>query len=137
MDEQLDKALNDNNNKHLLNLNSVKIRQMTIEIIDTLDTARVNKKSIVEKLDRYRYIDEINELKYGNYLRWISLDDEKYKLNKGAIFCELNISDNGINVMCKSFASKYFQINLDSNIIFQRLSDQELVLISALDYMSK
>ena len=35
------------------------------------------------------------------------------------------------------FNSRHFQISMDKNLIFQRLTDQELVLLSALDHLSK
>jgi len=40
--------------------------------------------------------------------------------------------------VCKNFGfpSRHFQISMDKNLIFQKLTDQELVLLSALDHLS-
>jgi hypothetical protein len=32
---------------------------------------------------------------------------------------------------------RHFQLSMDKNLIFQKLTDQELVLLSALDHLSK
>ena len=51
----------------------------------------------------------------------------------------MNITDNGVFCVCKNygFKSRHFNISMDKNLIFQRLTDQELVLLSALDHLSK
>jgi tRNA isopentenyl-2-thiomethyl-A-37 hydroxylase MiaE len=82
----------------------------------------------------------MNELKCGTYLRWINLDNtNSVVLSKGAIFCELKITNEGVFLICKNvgFNSRHFQISLDKHLIFQKLTEQELVLLSALDHLSK
>ena len=60
-------------------------------------------------------------------------------LSKGALFCEMKITDDGVFCVCKNFGfpARHFQISMDKNLIFQRLTDQEQVLLSALDHLSK
>ena len=88
----------------------------------------------MKKLNNYRYIDAINELNYGSYIRWIDISNpEELILNKGALFCELSITDNGIYIICKSFKNKHFKIKMDENLVFQKLSNQESVLLCAFD----
>jgi hypothetical protein len=82
----------------------------------------------------------MNELKYGTYLRWITIKDpNNIYLTKGALFCELNITNNGVNILCKNIGtgSRHFQIKMDECLIFQKLTQQELVLLNALDHLSK
>ena len=81
----------------------------------------------------------MNELKYGTFLRWISIEDPtNIQLTKGAIFCEMKITDDGVFCVCKNFGFpvRHFRISMDKNLIFQKLTDQELVLLSALDHLS-
>ena len=95
---------------------------------------------IMRKLKEYKYVDEMNELKYGAYIRWIPIEDpDNIYLTNGAIFCEMKITDNGVFFVCKNygFKSKHFQISMDKNLVFQKLTNQELVLLSALDHLSK
>ena len=81
----------------------------------------------------------MSDLKYGTYIRWIPIEvPDKINLVKGAVFCEMKITDNGVFLVCKNYGynRKHFQIKLDENLIFQKLTEQELVLLSALDHLS-
>ena len=134
------KALDDDSNETLLNFTSDKITEMNLNIIKELQLPRKNTIDIMNKLREYKYVDEMNELKYGAYIRWIPIEDPtNINLTKGALFCEMKITDDGVFCVCKNYGYnlRYFQLSMDKNLIFQRLTDQELVLLSALDHLSK
>lgn len=138
--QKLLKALDDDTNETLLNFTTDKIREMNLNIIKELQLSRKDTLEIMNKLNEYKYVDEMNELKYGAYIRWIPIEDPKnIYLTKGAIFCEMKITDDGVFCVCKNygFKSRHFQISMDKNLIFQRLTEQEQVLLSALDHLSK
>jgi hypothetical protein len=85
-------------------------------------------------------VDEMSDLKYGTYIRWICIENPKQiNLVKGAVFCEMKITDDGVFLICKNFGntSRHFQISMDTNLIFQKLTEQELILLSALDHLAK
>jgi hypothetical protein len=134
------KALDDDSNETLLNFTSDKIKEMNLNIIKELQLPRKDTLDIMNKLRDYKYVDEMNELKYGAYIRWIPIEDpSNIHLTKGALFCEMKITDDGVFCVCKNFGynMRHFQLSMDKNLIFQRLTDQELVLLSALDHLSK
>ena len=134
------KALDDESNENLFNFTSKKILEMNLNILKELQLDRSETLDILKKLKEYKYVDEMNELKYGTYLRWVPINNpENIHLTKGAIFCELKITDNGVFIVCKNFgySTKHFQIKMDECLVFQKLSGQELVLLSALDHLSK
>jgi hypothetical protein len=134
------KALDDDSNETLLNFTSDKIKEMNLNIIKELQLPRKDTLDIMNKLREYKYVDEMNELKYGAYIRWIPIEDPtNIHLTKGALFCEMKITDDGVFCVCKNFGytMRHFQLSMDKNLIFQRLTDQELVLLSALDHLSK
>lgn len=134
------KALDDDSNETLFNFTTEKIREMTFKILKELHLPKKETLDIFNKLRDYKYVDEMNDLKYGTYLRWIPIENpENIYLSKGAIFCEMKIVDDGVFCVCKNFGFpvRYFQISMDKNLIFQRLTEQELVLLSALDHLSK
>ena len=134
------KALDDDSNETLLNFTSDKIKDMNLNIIKELQLPRKDTLDIMNKLREYKYVDEMNELKYGAYIRWIPIEDPtKINLTKGALFCEMKITDDGVFCVCKNYGytQRHFQLSMDKNLIFQRLTDQELVLLSALDHLSK
>jgi hypothetical protein len=138
--EKLLKALEDESNETLFNFTTEKIREMTLKIIKELHLPRKDTIDIFNKLRDYKYVDEMNDLKYGTYIRWIPIEDpDNIHLTKGAIFCEMKINENGVMCVCKTFGFpvRHFQISMDRNLIFQKLTDQEMVLLSALDHLSK
>jgi len=134
------KALDDDSNEQLLNFTSKKITEMNLKIINELQLDRKEGLELMNKLKGYKYIDELNDLKYGTYVRWIPLHDPtNIYMTKGALFCEYKIKDDGVYLICKNigFIAKHFQIKLDENLVFQKLTEQELVLLSALDHLAK
>lgn len=134
------KALDDENNENIMNFTSKKIKEMNLKVLQELHLSKSETIELFNKLVGYRYVDEINELKYGTYLRWINLTDpNSIKLSKGALFCDLKIEKNGISLVCKNYGYnfKHFQVKLDECLIFQKLTDNEMVLLSALDHLSK
>lgn len=134
------KALDDENNENLMNFTSKKIKEMNLKVLQELHLTKQETIELFNKLIGYRYVDEINDLKYGTYLRWIPLTNPNLiNLSKGALFCELNIEKNGISLVCKNygFSGRHFTIKLDECLVFQKLTDHELVLLSALDHLSK
>lgn len=138
--DKLLKALDDDSNEPLFNFTTEKIREMNLKILKELHLPKNITTEIFKKLNDYKYVDEMNDLKYGTFIRWIPIEDpENIHLTKGSIFCEMKIKDDGVYCVCKNFGfpTKHFQISMDKNLIFQKLTDQELVLLSALDHLSK
>jgi hypothetical protein len=138
--EKLLQALDDESNETLFNFTSEKIREMNLNILKELHLPKKETIDIYNKLKDYKYVDEISDLKYGTYLRWIPIEDvTNIHLTKGALFCETKITDDGVFCVCKNFGypPRHFQLAMDKNLIFQKLTEQELVLLSALDHLSK
>lgn len=134
------KALDDESNESLMNFTSDKIKEMNLNILKELHLSKKDTLDLLTKLNDYKYVDEMNELKYGSYIRWIPIEDpDNVHLTQGALFCEMKITDNGVFCVCKNYGYKtrHFQISMDKNLIFQKLTNQELILLSALDHLSK
>ena len=136
--EKLLKALDDESNENLFNFTTKKLREMVLNILKELHLPRNETLSMFNKLKNYKYVDEMNDIKYGTYIRWVPISNpENIELKKGAIFCEMKITDDGVFMVCKGFGNKHFQIKMDEILVFQKLTDQEQVLLSALDHLSK
>jgi hypothetical protein len=136
MDSKLIKAIEDNTNEHLLNFTPAKIKNLNLKILMQLELTDTNIiKDMMQKLNNYKYVDEMNELKYGTYIRWIPLDNiNNIHLTKGAIFCEIKITDDGVYLICKNFgnSTKHFRLKFDECLVFQKLTEQELILLNAI-----
>jgi len=134
----LNKALDNTLNESIINLTTKKIKEMNLMILRDLHLTKDQTLNYLQKLNKYRYIDEINDLKYGSFIRWIPITNpDNLPLHSGGLICDIKITDNGIIIICKNFLHKYFQIKLDECLIFQKLSSQELILLYALDHISK
>lgn len=135
--QSLMNALDDDDNESLMNLDTRTIKAVKNDMLQKLNLQREQLKKLHGQLKDYRYVDEMNELKYGGYIRWISLrDPNKIKLTNGGIICDILVKDNGIHVVCRNNMHRMFQIKLIECMVFQKLSDQEKVLISVMDYLN-
>jgi hypothetical protein len=138
--EVLNQAIDDESNETLLGLTTLKIKEMNLKVVNELCLPKEEALGIMRKLSDYKYVDEMDDLKYGTYIRWIKLNDpDDLNLTKGAIFTDIKITDQGVNLICKNFgdSSKRFTIKMDECLIFRKLTNQEMVLLSALDHLSK
>jgi hypothetical protein len=135
--EEITKAAENDNNSHILNLTTLIIHKMKNHILDELQLTRIEKMEIMKKIKKYRYVDQMNELKYGGFIRWINITDpENLFLTKGAIFCDFKINDNGVMILYKNFYGKTYEIKMEECIIFQKLSYQEEVLLKVMDKLN-
>ena len=133
------KALEDDSNESLINFTTSKMREMNLNILKELMLPKKDTLELLKKLENYKYVDEMNDLKYGAHIRWIPIENpETIQLKQGAMFCEIKIKEQGVYCLCKNygFNARHFQLSFDKNLIFQKLTEQELVLLSALDHLS-
>ena len=136
--EQLLIALDNEENSSLINLTKKKIAKDKNDILQQLQLPGAKVKELNKKLKNYRYIDELNDLKYGSYIRWFNIKDpEKIKLTNGGIVCDIKLTDTGTHIVCKNSFHKFMQIRMDECILFQKLSEQENIIIAVLSYLDK
>ena len=132
------KSLDNENNSSMNNLSSKKIKSMKNDYLQQLQLSREKLKEYHTKLKEYRYVDDLSDIQYGRYIRWINLKDPtKISLTQGGIIIDIKICQGGIQVVCKNFRNKKFQIKIDECFIFQKLTDQEKIILSALDYVNE
>jgi hypothetical protein len=131
-DEMLIKALEDETNAYLFDLTTDKMLEQIKRILGELKLPKKTEREYIKKLEYYKVVDDPREIKYGAYVRWIVLDD--FSLANGAIFCDL-VDEN--TMKCKNFTGRHFQIRTDECLVFQKLTNQELVILSAMDHLSK
>lgn len=135
--EKLANALDNDNNEGIMNLTTKKIAEMNYNIVKELHLGKTETLNFLKKIKGYRYIDEIHELKYGSYVRWIPIfDPTNIPLNYNGIVCEIKIMDDGVLIVCKNFMHRHYSFKMEESLIFQRLTDQELVILSALDHIN-
>ena len=131
-------ALDNENNESIMNLTSKKIFEMNYNIIKELHLDKPTTIEYLKKLKGYRYVDELNDLKHGGFIRWIPITDPTYlPLNYCGMICDIKITDNGVLITCKNFMHRHYTFKMDECLIFQKLTTQEKIIINALDHLDK
>lgn len=129
-------ALDNEDNESLLELNPAKIKQQKNDILQRMQFKGQDLKKYHQKLKNYRYVDEVKDLKYGAFIRWFKITDpNNISLVNGAILCDIKIQNDGIHLVFKNFMNRFIQIRMDECILFQKISDQEAIILSVLDYL--
>lgn len=133
----LEKSLTNECNKNISKLTFDDINKNKEDIISDLYLNKREKHLLLKQLKDYQYIDELPDLVEGRYIRWINIiDPHNIKLTNGGILCEIKIEDY-VTLVMKNKMNRFFQINLDENLIFQKLTDQEKVILYAIDLVNK
>lgn len=136
--DRLLNALENENNESLLDLNKEKISTMKNDILQKLNIKNDKLKLFHKKLKLYRYVDNVEDINYGSFIRWISLKTPNdIKLTNGGIVCDMKTKDESIYIICKNSLNRFFTLRLEENIIFQKLTPQEEVILSAMNYLNK
>jgi hypothetical protein len=131
-------ALDSNNNENIMHLTSKKILQMNFNILNELNLDKPTLRTYLSKLKDYRYIDELSDLKYGSFIKWIPITDPNYlPLHYSGIICDIKITDNGVLITSKNFMHRHYTFKMDETLIFQKLSSQEQLIVKALDYLDE
>ena len=129
-------ALDNENNESIMKYNSRMIKSIKNDYLQKLLLSKAILKEFHKKLADYRYVDDLSDIHYGRYIRWINLKNpEKIVLTRGGMIIDIKILSNGIHLVCKNQKNNRFQIKIDECYIFQKLTEQEKVLLSVLDYI--
>ena len=134
--QQLLNALENDQHDGLFHFTTQKIQDLNKEILSELHLSDHEFAELCNKLHQYKYVDEMNDLKCGAFVRWIPIEDPTHMvLTKGAFFCEFKITSNGVFCICKNIGNRHFRISMETNLLFQKLTNQELTLLTALDHI--
>lgn len=131
-------ALDNDANLHLMDLDTKKLNEMNLRILQELDLTDQQLIDFYTKLQGFKYIDDLTDLRPGTYLRWISLEDNDVNLSKGACFCRSVFTNEGTKIVLKSFLKgrvRYITLNFDDYQFFYKLTNEERVVLSALDHL--
>jgi hypothetical protein len=135
MDEELEEVMEEIKKYNIQD--SKTIKQSKIHILKEILNNDTELKEYYKILKEYRYIDELDELRYGSYIRWINIFKEPISLLllRGGFIADIT-NKNGINILCKN-RNKFFTIKMDRSVIFQKNTKQEEVLIKILDHLKE
>jgi hypothetical protein len=112
-------------------INNKSLRDISKEMFNLLQQyyQTDDLERILNKLLNYYYVDEIYKIQRGRFIRWISR--KSLNLTNGALVMEIKFLDNGIHILCKNNIGKIIQIKFDDCIIFQKMSFDENLILTA------
>lgn len=135
--QYLKESIENENNKSILNLTTKIIKERKEEILNELPINKSKINEFKKKLKEYRYIDEINELHIGAFIRWIKFDsNNKLSITNGAILTDVIFEDD-ILLLLKNNINRFFSVKFNNNLIFQKLTNQEKIILFAIDNIDK
>ena len=140
-DESIDDLLNalgNETNESVMNLSSSKIKSLKNDMLQRLGLSGKELKLFHKKLKSYRYCSDMSDIQFGCYIRWIPLKTvDEIKLTNGGIIIDIDIINNCVQIKVKNNMNRIFQIKFDECYIFQKLTNQENIILGVLDYLEK
>lgn len=136
IDELLD-ALDNEKNDSILNHTPEEINNTKYKLFKSLNLSKSVIDDLLNKLNDYRFIENVDDLVEGSYIRWINLNElDDFKLKNGAKLLSIKTKENDSDdnlLSCLKYLNggitSFFNLKFETNLIFQKLSDQELMLL--------
>ena len=132
--EIIKKALENIDNESIINTSFREINENKKELFRNIQLEHEYTRDYLKKLKDYRYCEDIDTIFIGRFIRWIPLDKEYISLKHGAFIVNINESDDSILLKCK-LGRYVFDVNFSKSVVFQKLTDQEIVLLNIINYL--
>jgi len=135
-------SLDNDRNLSISKLTYDKINNMKYNMLERLGMNDDELESMLHKLADYRYVEELQDIQHGAFIRYVPLTSKNRQkediiLKNGGFICEVKILGSGVHLLCRNHFRKIFQLKLDEVLIFQKLSNQEEIILSVFDYLAK
>jgi hypothetical protein len=143
-------SLDNDRNLSISKLTYDKINNMKYNMLQRLGMNDEELESMLLKLGDYRYVEELQDIQHGAFIRYIPLTSKSKRnrndrdngdgdiiLKNGGFICDIKILGSGVHLLCRNHFRKIFQLKLDEVLIFQKLSNQEEIILSVFDYLAK
>jgi hypothetical protein len=135
--DELLRAVGNETNETMMSNSFERIENGKLDVFaNELELNKVATKDFMKRLREYMFIDDIKEIKYGSYIRWISLKNPGViKLTTGGFICDIkkNKSEDDIIIFCKNRMNMVFQLKMSEAFIFQKLTLQEKTILNAVE----
>jgi len=132
----INQLLENERNESLENKTLDDILQEIIEVFKEQGLTNKKIKDFCESLAGYRYIENLYDIHRGKYIRWVN-KSSMTKITNGGIVMDTKIMDEGTQILCKTSSNRFFQIKFDNNIIFQKLTTGEQLVLYAYEHCKK
>lgn len=151
--EQLLKSIENVDTDYLGNRSLADISHEIIQALRNIDLPNNVIPDFCDKLKEYRLIDKLFQLHKGKHIRWIRIpsrlleshfesNHDKMRtrdlaqelmprpvLTNGGIVVDIKFTNSGTQILCKN-KDRFVQYKFDDCITFQKLTDDEQLLLS-------
>jgi hypothetical protein len=132
-------AMNKAENNTIANMTLKMIAARRHEILSSLNLTPAKMEEFERKLSMYRVIESPYDLKHNQLIRWIplrSLEARPYVTLGGCLFrIKQNETDGLHTVTIRNVKRFVFNIKFELNVVFQRLSQEELLILRAVEFV--
>lgn len=136
--EALKEALCNENNSSIIKTSISEIKSNKNTILQRLGLNREDLKNLNKKLKGYRYIEDINDLMCGNTIKTIKLvENDNIKLNSNVIICDIKLLKKGSAISVRTFFNKHYTLYFEEHLIFQKITNEEALILKAVNYLEK
>jgi len=125
--EQLLDTLENEKSESIENKTLDDILQEIVDVLKENNFKKLQIKDFSQRLAGYRYIENLFDIQKGRFIRWIKEGGDT--LTNGGIVVDIKFLDRGTHILCKNAFNKFFQIKFDGNIIFQKLTTGEQLIL--------
>ena len=133
----LDEAIDNEDNENITSHTYASLEKCKRGIIEELFGCPDEQVSMLGKLEEYRHVDEMPEFRPGCHVRWIRATTGKNpRLTNGGFLLDVFIRENGVHMRCRNGCNRIFQLKIDDVFVFQKLTDQERVILSMIDIIN-
>ena len=133
MENEMDKMIDEMNQYHITDSNTIQYRKKQILQKLVLDKEEMNHYQ--KLLREYRYVDEVDELRLGSYLRFFRLTTDSLELRSGGFLADILMNEE-IVLLLKN-RNRFFKLKMNECILFQKNTTQEKILIQILDQVKR
>jgi hypothetical protein len=132
-------AMTKTENSTIAKMTLKKIAARRHEILSSMNLTTEKMEEFERKLHMYRVIEDPYELKHNQLIRWIplrSLETRPYVTLGGCLFRVKYNDEESLHVVTIRNVKRFvFNIKFELNAVFQRLSQEELLILRAVEYV--
>ena len=134
METEIDKLIDEMNQYHITDSTIIQERKKTILKKIVLEKKELEHYQTL--LREYRYVDEVDELRIGSYIRFFRLTADTLELRSGGFLVDIQMNQGQIVLLFKN-RNRFFKLKLNECILFQKNTTQENLLIQILDQIKR
>ena len=132
-------AMTKSENSTIVNMTLPKIVARRQEVLSSMNLTPEKMAEFERKLQMYRVVETPDELKHNQLIRWIplrSLETRPYVTIGGCLFRVKYNDEEALHIVTIRNVKKFvFNIKFELNAVFQRLSQEELLILRAVEYV--